>query len=77
MDLKTYEAIVIGSGATGGMAALTLAEQGIRVLIIEAGPNLTRTEVVNNEPNSTFQRLSKIISGKSKNQNQHPGYWKR
>ena len=38
MDISPYEAIVVGSGATGGIAALTLAEQGIKVLVIEAGP---------------------------------------
>ena len=41
MIRNPFEAIVIGSGATGGIAALTLAEQGIRVLVIEAGPALT------------------------------------
>ena len=37
MDINPFDAIVVGSGATGGIAALTLAEQGIRVLVIEAG----------------------------------------
>ena len=76
MDLNTYEAIVVGSGATGGMVALTLAQQGIKVLVVEAGPILTREEVANNEPQATFQRISKIISNKIKHQSQHPGYWK-
>ena len=42
MDISPYEAIVVGSGATGGIAALTLAEQGIKVLVIEAGPQVKR-----------------------------------
>jgi choline dehydrogenase-like flavoprotein len=33
-----YDAIVIGSGAGGGVAACGLAESGRRVLVIEAGP---------------------------------------
>ena len=66
MDLNTYEAIVVGSGATGGMVALTLAQQGIKVLVVEAGPILKREEVANNEPQATFQRISKIISKKIK-----------
>jgi len=76
VDLNTYEAIVVGSGATGGMVALTLAHQGIKVLVVEAGPILKREEVTNNEPQATFQRISKIISKKIKHQSQHPGYWK-
>jgi len=38
LDISPYDAIVVGSGATGGIAALTLAEQGVKVLVIEAGP---------------------------------------
>ena len=76
MELDPYEAIVVGSGATGGMAALTLAEQGIKVLVIEAGPSIERIEAANNEPLSSFHRISKIFSKESKNQCQHPGFWK-
>lgn len=34
----SYDAIVIGSGAGGGMAAQTLAEAGARILVLERGP---------------------------------------
>ena len=33
----TYDAIVVGSGATGGWAAKELTEKGLRVLLLEAG----------------------------------------
>jgi choline dehydrogenase-like flavoprotein len=32
-----YDAIVVGSGATGGWAAKVLSERGLRVLVLEAG----------------------------------------
>ncbi|MBO8204225.1 GMC oxidoreductase [Prochlorococcus marinus] len=76
MDINPYDAIVVGSGATGGIAALTLAEQGIKVLVIEAGAKIKRIEASNYEPISTIKRLSGVITKKHCNQSQHPGYWK-
>ena len=76
MDINSYEAIIVGSGATGGIAALTLAEQGVKVLILEAGPIIKREESSSNEPIDTFTRITGIISKKHRNQSQHPGYWK-
>jgi choline dehydrogenase-like flavoprotein len=37
---KTYDAIVIGSGAAGGMASHVLTSHGLEVLLIEAGRKL-------------------------------------
>lgn len=33
-----YDAVVIGSGASGGWVAKELTEQGVEVLMLEAGP---------------------------------------
>src|ERR1700761_5150878 len=35
---KTYDVVIIGSGAGGGMAVYVLANAGINVLMLEAGP---------------------------------------
>jgi choline dehydrogenase-like flavoprotein len=35
---KKYDAVIVGSGAGGGMAAYILANAGLKVCIIEAGP---------------------------------------
>src|SRR5882724_13087615 len=37
---KTYDAVVVGSGAAGGMAAHVLTSQGMQVLLLEAGKKL-------------------------------------
>lgn len=34
---RVYDAIVVGSGATGGWAAKVLTEKGMSVLVLEAG----------------------------------------
>src|SRR3982751_5166493 len=34
---KKYDAVIVGSGAGGGMAAYMLAKAGLKVCIIEAG----------------------------------------
>lgn len=36
----TFDAIVIGSGISGGWAAKELAERGLKVLVLERGPNV-------------------------------------
>ncbi len=37
-NAKQYDAVIVGSGAGGGMAAYVLAKAGLSVCIIEAGP---------------------------------------
>ena len=44
VDLKkVYDAIVVGSGAAGGMAAYVLTAQGLKVLLLEAGKKIDTT----------------------------------
>ena len=37
MASKSYDAIVVGSGVTGGWAAKELGEKGLQTLVLEAG----------------------------------------
>jgi len=43
--MKNYDAIIVGSGAAGGIVACVLAEAGKHVLLLERGPALSFGEV--------------------------------
>jgi choline dehydrogenase-like flavoprotein len=43
--MKKYDAIIIGTGAAGGIVACVLAEAGKHVLLLERGPALSFTDV--------------------------------
>ena len=40
---QTYDAIIVGSGACGGWAALELTRAGMKVLMLEAGARVEPT----------------------------------
>src|SRR5438552_16918845 len=40
VDKNTYDAIVIGSGISGGWAAKELCDHGLKVLLLERGRNV-------------------------------------
>ena len=40
MQETQYDAIVVGSGISGGWAAKELTEKGLRVLLLERGRNI-------------------------------------
>ena len=42
---QTFDAIVVGSGAAGGMAAHVLTQHGLKVLMLEAGKKFSIPEI--------------------------------
>ena len=47
---QTWDAVVVGSGATGGWAAKRLAEAGLKVALLEAGRNVSPKEFTEHMP---------------------------
>ena len=44
MSRKVHDVLIVGSGASGGIAAKVLAEQGLDTLLLEAGPEISRAD---------------------------------
>ena len=40
MATQEYDVLIVGSGASGGMAAHTLTKRGLKCLMLDAGPNV-------------------------------------
>jgi len=47
---EIFDAVVVGSGATGGWAAKRLAEAGLKVALLEAGRNISPKEFTEHMP---------------------------
>jgi len=73
---EMYDAIVVGAGATGGVAAKTLSEQGLRVLVLDAGPQRTPEAATPNTARDSLLRLQNLATRQQSYQALHPGYWK-
>ncbi|WP_377266800.1 GMC family oxidoreductase N-terminal domain-containing protein [Peterkaempfera sp. SMS 1(5)a] len=56
-DRSTADAVVVGSGAGGAMAARTLARAGMRVLVLEEGRHWTTAEFARRPPLERFTEL--------------------
>lgn len=67
----TTDAIVVGSGAAGGWAAKDLTESGLRVVLLEAGPQRRPSSV----GGAWATRLWRYARGTQRVQSLHSDYW--
>jgi choline dehydrogenase-like flavoprotein len=73
---EPWDAIVVGSGATGGAAARKLTEGGLRVLVLEAGrPITSRGDYGSFFTNGVRRLYRHFVSKKQSVQEAHPTYW--
>ena len=71
-----YDAIVVGSGATGGVAAKQLAEGGLRVLVLEAGRNFPGGARHGSPATNLVRQLYRhFLTGRQRVQERQGGYW--
>jgi choline dehydrogenase-like flavoprotein len=56
------DAVVIGSGAAGGLAAALLTEAGLRVLVLEAGPCKGSNSLARRMSDNALHSLTKLFS---------------
>ncbi len=68
--MKTYDAIIVGAGAGGGITAGVLCEAGLRVLLLERGPALKFNDVPRDHLRN--QRLSLYGHGAGPDIEGHP-----
>ncbi len=69
---KIYDAIIVGSGAAGGIAAQVLVDKGLNVLLLEIGPKWDRHAIFHTEHSWPYEMPFRGL-GKP---GQYDGLWK-
>lgn len=73
---EPWDAIIVGSGANGGVAAWRLTQAGLRVLVVEAGHAVDASDgygsFVENSSRALYRHL---VTHTQQVQKRHPTYW--
>jgi choline dehydrogenase-like flavoprotein len=73
---EPFDALVVGSGMNGGVAAKQLCEAGLRTLVLEAGPTITSRNCYGSPAINLVRGLyAHFITGRQHVQERHPTYW--
>jgi choline dehydrogenase-like flavoprotein len=72
---QIWDAVVVGSGATGATAARQLTKGGLRVLVLEAGTPLQEGDYGDFLTNGTKLLWRHFVSKRQRTQEAHPTYW--
>lgn len=70
-----WDVVVIGSGATGGWAAYELGRLGLKVQVLEAGPDEADIATHRPEPLLKLKRTFDRITRRRRMQSRHGSYW--
>ena len=71
---QRYDAIVVGSGISGGWAAKELTEKGLKTLLIERGREVKHIEDYPNNNLKIFNRWGNLIYEKNGYKNEFDGH---
>src|SRR3989442_14545693 len=71
-SMKIYDAVVVGSGASGGWGAKELTEQGMEVLMVEAGAPADATPKFFVQPWPNQPQLRGFSTQKARTENPSP-----
>lgn len=58
---NTYDAIVVGSGISGGWAAKELSEKGLKTLVLERGHNVVHIKDYGDTPKDPWQLPHRMV----------------
>ena len=57
-DALSADVVIVGSGVAGALCAYRLAQQGVKVLVLEAGPRINRADIIKGFQTSPYFDLS-------------------
>jgi len=72
---EPFDAVVVGSGPNGGLAAKQLSEAGLRTLVIEAGSAVRSDKCYGSLATNFVRQLHAHVTGRQHIQERHAIFW--